>query len=85
MPPSFGGVASRMEAVGGDQGRHVRAAKVDRAPAAQRPGPAHEDKRFVGAGVLDDFFRADQRAPDLRAVLRPAEELELAAMPPPRP
>src|SRR3984885_14624318 len=61
-----------MEAVGGDQGRHVGTAKVDRAPAAQRPGTAHEDKRFVGAGVLDDLLGLDQGAPDLRAVLRAA-------------
>src|ERR1700730_10471288 len=61
-----------MEAVGGNQGCHVGTAKVDRAPAAQRPGAAHENKRFVGAGVLDDLLGFDQGASDLRAVLRSA-------------
>ena len=70
-----------MEAVGRDQRRHVRAAKVDRPPATQRPGAAHQDKGFVGAGVLNDFLGTDQRATHLRRFSDQPEELEAAPMP----
>jgi hypothetical protein len=39
---------------------------IDRAPAALRLCPAHQDEGFIGAGVLDDLVRFDQGAADRR-------------------
>src|SRR3712207_188663 len=52
-------------------GRPLRAAKIDRATATDRPRAAQDDEGLVRAGVLQQLVRLDQAAADLGAVLRP--------------
>ena len=66
-----------MEAVGGDQRRHVLAAEIDGAAAAKRLGAAHQHEGFIGPGVLDDLIRLDQGSGEFPSgLLRPAREGE---------
>src|SRR5262245_34411810 len=72
-----------METIGADEGRHVVAAEVDRASAAQWLGAARQHEGFVGAGVLEDLFGLDRaRRISVRFSDRPEE---LAARATPRP
>src|SRR5690242_12587850 len=45
--------------------QHLGPPEIDRPPAPQRPAPPGNDKQLVGARVLDQFIRLDERPPDL--------------------